>query len=45
MKYIKLFKNDAEYQAFKGGGDYITPNLCLNSETWETKCEPEKDDF
>ena len=44
MKYIKLFKNDAEYQAFKGG-DYITPNLCLNSETWETKCEPEKDDL
>ena len=43
MKYIKLFKNDAEYQAFKGGGDYITPNLCLNSETWETKCEPEKE--
>ena len=41
MKYIKLFKNDAEYQAFKGG-DYITPNLCLNSETWETKCEPEE---
>ena len=27
------------------GGDYITPNLCLNSETWETKCEPEKDDL
>ena len=25
------------------GGDYITPNLCLNSETWETKCEPERD--
>ena len=41
MKYIKLFKNDVEYQAFRGGGDYITPNLCLNSETWETKCEPE----
>ena len=41
MKYIKLFKNDAEYQAFRGG-DYITPNLCLNSETWETKCEPEE---
>ena len=28
MKYIKLFKNDAEYQAFKGGEDYVTPNLC-----------------
>jgi len=26
----------------RGGGNYITPNLCLNSETWETKCEPEK---
>jgi hypothetical protein len=43
MKYIKLFKNDAEYQAFKGG-DYITPNLCLNSETWETKCEPKEEE-
>ena len=26
------------------GGDYITPNLCLNSETWETKCEPEEEE-
>ena len=43
MKYIKLFNNDAEYQAFRGGGEYITPNLCLNSETWETKCEPKEE--
>ena len=28
----------------EGGGDYITPNLCLNSETWETKCEPEEEE-
>ena len=42
MKYIKLFKNDAEYQAFIGGGEYITPNVCLNEETESISLEPVK---
>jgi hypothetical protein len=33
MKYLRVFNNDTEYQQFKGGGDYITPNVCLNRET------------
>ena len=39
MKYLRVFNNDAEYKQFKGGGDYITPNVCLNRETNGIKCE------
>lgn len=27
MKYLRVFENDAEYQAFKGGGAYIEPHI------------------
>jgi hypothetical protein len=27
MKYLRLFNNDADYQAFIGGGDYIEPHI------------------
>lgn len=33
MKYLRVFNNDAEYQQFKDGDEYITPNVCLNKET------------
>ena len=33
MKYLRVFNNDTEYQQFIGGGDYVTPNVCLNRET------------
>ena len=28
MKYINRFSNDTEYQTFKEGVDYVTPNVC-----------------
>lgn len=40
MKYIKLFNNDAEYQTFMGGENYITPNICLNKETKQVNINP-----
>ena len=27
MKYIKKFKTHAEYEAYKNGQDYLTPNV------------------
>ena len=27
MKYVKLFEQHADYEAYKNGGDYITPNV------------------
>ena len=27
MKYLRLFNNDADYQAFIVGGDYIEPHI------------------
>ena len=39
MKYLRIFKNDAEHQQFKGGEDYITPNVCLIKETNGIKLE------
>lgn len=39
MKYLRLFKNDAECQAFIVGEEYITPNICLNEETGKIKCK------
>jgi hypothetical protein len=29
MKYIKRFSKVSDYEAFKGGGEYITPNISL----------------
>jgi len=29
MKYIKVFNTDSEYQIFKDGEDYVTPNVSL----------------
>ena len=40
MKYLRVFSYDADYQAFKGGGSYITPNLCYIEETKGLKCNP-----
>jgi hypothetical protein len=40
MKHIKKFANDTDYQSFVGGGDYVTPNICLNTETMEVVCKP-----
>ena len=40
MKYIKIFNNDTEYQAFKGGGDFITPNVSYIKETEGIKLKP-----
>lgn len=28
-KYLKLFKNESDYQTFRGGGEWITPNVSL----------------
>jgi hypothetical protein len=42
MKYIKKFANSAEYQAFTEGGGYITPNLCLLTDTKDVVLEPKK---
>jgi hypothetical protein len=39
MKYLRVFNNDTEYQQFKDGDEYITPNVCLNRETNGIKCE------
>lgn len=29
MKYIKRFSKVSDYEAFRGGGEYITPNISL----------------
>ena len=42
MKYIKKFANISEYQAFTEGGGYITPNLCLLTDTKDVVLEPKK---
>jgi hypothetical protein len=41
MKYIKKFANSADYQQFIGGGDYVTPNLCLMEDSYDVVLEPE----
>ena len=33
MKYLKLFNDNNEYQAFVGGGDYVIPNVSYIEET------------
>lgn len=40
MEYIRIFNNDSEYQQFKDGDDYITPNICLDREINGIKCKP-----
>lgn len=32
MKYLKKFQTNADYQTFKDGGDWITPNVSLIEE-------------
>lgn len=29
MKYLRKFQTNADYQAYKGGGDWVTPNVSL----------------
>jgi hypothetical protein len=29
MKYLRVFENEDDYQAFNGGGDFVTPNICF----------------
>jgi hypothetical protein len=33
MKYLRIFKQSADYQEFTGGGEYVTPNVCYIEET------------
>lgn len=40
MKYIKVFNTDSEYQAFKDGDDYVTPNICLINENKTVRLTP-----
>ena len=40
MEYIRIFNNDSEYQQFKDGDNYITPNICLDREINGIKCTP-----
>ena len=40
MEYIRIFNNDSEYQQFKDGDNYITPNICLDREINSIKCKP-----
>lgn len=32
MKYLKKFQTNADYQTFKGGGDWVTPNVSVIEE-------------
>lgn len=33
MKYLKRFQTNADYQTFKGGGDWVTPNVSTIEES------------
>lgn len=44
MKYLKVFKNASDYQTFKEGSDYITPNICLLEDNYNIVFEPKKKD-
>ena len=37
MKYIKRFKNESDYQTFRGGGDWITPNVSVINDNNSSK--------
>lgn len=41
MKYLKRFNNTSEYEAFKGGEDFITPNISYVEETEGLVFKPE----
>jgi hypothetical protein len=41
MKYINKFSTNADYQAFTGGDDYVTPNICYVDETNGIIVKPE----
>jgi hypothetical protein len=40
MKYLKKFQTDADYQAFKGSDDWVTPNVSVIEETSELAYNP-----
>lgn len=40
MKYIKKFNNLSDYETFKGGEDWITPNVSSIVENTSAKFEP-----
>ena len=42
MKYLKRFNKVSDYEAFKGGGDFITPNISYVDETEGLVFEPEQ---
>lgn len=29
MKYLRVFENDADYQTFNSGEDFVIPNICF----------------
>jgi hypothetical protein len=45
MKYLRIFKDNAEYQAFKNGDNYITPNICYVEGTESLVAKPEEITF
>lgn len=40
MKYLKKFQTNADYQMYKGGGDYVTPNVSIITEDDTIVFEP-----
>ena len=40
MKHLRKFKNNAEYQAFRDGGNYITPNVCYVEDAEDIVAKP-----
>jgi hypothetical protein len=40
MKHLKLFANEADYQAFKGSEDYVLPNVSYIVETEDVSFDP-----
>jgi hypothetical protein len=42
MKYIKRFKNEADYQIFREGVEWITPNVSVINDKNEVKLVPQK---
>lgn len=40
MKHLKKFQTNADYQAFRGGGDWVTPNISIIVEDDSIVYEP-----
>lgn len=40
MKYLKVFNTESEYQTFKDGDDYVTPNVSYIKETEDINLKP-----